>query len=284
MYVSCSLLACAKARYPTVAESLARLADLGFRAVDLDAFENWQHVNPSELAAGGEAAIDALAETIRASGLAVGGFNCGMSRQLTDPDPEAFARYRREFEALLGLAERVGCPSLTVQPGRAEEGREAGELLKLVARRLGELCDAAGPRGVSVGVEAHQGSLLEDPKVARRVFAELCPAAGLTYDPSHFAMQDIPLPETESLLRHAVHVHVRNAAPGKMQETMAHGVVDFDWLVAALKRCGYDGAVAIEYFSDFDPAFESVLALRDKLLACGVADGPSPHRTAKERR
>ena len=44
MYVSCSCLVCAKEDYPTVGQTLAAIRRLGFRAVDLDCFENWQHL------------------------------------------------------------------------------------------------------------------------------------------------------------------------------------------------------------------------------------------------
>jgi len=270
MYVSCSSLGCAKAAYPTVGDALGRIRELGFRTVDLAAFEGWQHVNPSELAAGGEAAIDELAGTIADSHLAVGSINCGMSVAITADDGEAFAQYRREFQALLALAGRIGCGNLTIQPGEPVEARDAAGVLSLVADRAGELGEMAKARGVSVGIEAHQGSILEDPAVAARMVAELCPAVGITYDPSHFAMQSIPLGETEALLARTVHVHVRNAAPGAMQATYADGAVDFDALIAALARHGYDGPVAIEYFNAFDADFASTLALRDRLVALGV--------------
>lgn len=270
MYVSCSLLCCRKAEYPTVAEALAKVRLLGFGAIDLDAFETWQHVRPSELAAGGEAAVAELAGTLAATGLKVGSFNCGMSVPVTAEGDEAFGQYRREFLALLDLARRVGCGNLTVQPGGPQEGRDGEEVMQLVAGRLAELCGAAGREGVSVGIEAHHGSLLEAPEAALRMVSELCPAAGLTYDPSHFAMQEIALPETAALLDRAVHVHVRNAGPGRMQETMAAGTVDFHWLIGALRARGYDGPVAIEYFSGFDADFASTRALRDRLRELGV--------------
>lgn len=271
MYVSCSCLVCAKKDYPTVEDALAKVRELGFGSFDLDAFENWQHVNPSELAAGGSAAVERLAAAIAASGLRAGSFNCGMSRPISEADAGAFEQYKREFAALLDLAKRVGCANLTIQPGSAgESDDDADALLKLVAERAAELCAMARPRGISVGLEAHQGSLLEKPAAALRMAAELCPAVGITYDPSHLVMQGIALPEAEALLDHAVHVHVRNASRGNMQATMADGTVDFAWLVAALKRRGYQGPLAIEYFNAFDADFTNTLALRDLLVELGV--------------
>lgn len=269
MYLSCSCLVCDQREYPGLPETLAKIRELGFRAFDLDAFENWQHVNPSDLAEADDAWMDGFAATLAGAQMRASSFNCGLSGSLTDGD--SFARCLGEFLALLDLAEEVGCENLTVQPGTAGEGQTLEAALETAAENLSELSEMARLRGISVGVEAHQGSILEAPEVALRFVRELCPSVGLTYDPSHFAMQDIALPDTEPLLDHTVHVHVRNASPGKMQDTMDRGVVDFAWLVSALKARGYAGALAIEYFNGFDEDFRSTLALRDLLVDLGVA-------------
>jgi sugar phosphate isomerase/epimerase len=83
-------------------------------------------------------------------------------------------------------------------------------------------------------------------------------------------MGDIPLRRTEGLLDYTVHVHVRNASLGKMQDTMANGNMDIEWLVSALKAHGYEGALSIEYFRDFDSDFVSTLALQRLLVELGV--------------
>jgi hypothetical protein len=46
MYISCSCLVCDYRKYPTIGESLRKIKELGFNAIDLGALENWQHVNP----------------------------------------------------------------------------------------------------------------------------------------------------------------------------------------------------------------------------------------------
>lgn len=96
------------------------------------------------------------------------------------------------------------------------------------------------------------------------------PGIGYTYDPSHFVMADIPLIRTEDLLDYTSHVHMRNASSGKMQDTMANGTVDIEWLVSSLKAHGYEGALSIEYFRDFDSDFANTLDLRRRLVELGV--------------
>lgn len=270
MYLACSTLVCRKDDYPEIGEVLRTIRELGFSRVDLAAFENWQNVNPSELAMGLEDWEDELVRTVKAEGLAVCSLNCGMSVQIPEADDRAWSQYRREFEALLALAQRLDCPNLTVQPGKSDPAEPDDVRLARVVDRLGELGDRAGGCGVSLGVEAHQGSLMEDPAVALAAMEQLAGRAGLTYDPSHFVMQDIPLGQTQPLLAHAVHVHVRDAAPGEMQAAFGGGLVDVGWLVPALGSIGYQGAVSIEYFNGFDGTFTSVRALRDRLTSLGV--------------
>jgi sugar phosphate isomerase/epimerase len=238
-------------------------------------FEGWQNVDPSSLAKGNQAWIEELSLALAESEMAVCSLNCGLSQALNDPEPAAYGQYQAEFQALLGLSRLVDCPNITIQPGNPRPDTELGRSLELVAARLSELAGMCGDSGVTLGVEAHQGSILEDPKEALHTIRQVWPAAGLTYDPSHFIMQGIPLSETEPLLDYSVHVHVRNASPGNMQETMLEGVVDFPWLIWALEKNGYTGPVTIEYFRGFDPDFANVLALRGQLLALEVKPGPA---------
>ena len=270
MYVSCSTLACTIEDCPDVRDVIFRIKGLGFGAFDLAAFEGWQNVNPSVLARGDEAWCGRLVEAVRQSGMRVSSINAGPSKPLNDPAPESFEQYRKEYAALCDLARSVGCANITVQPGRAMEGRDAGELFDAAAQHLAELAPLGEAGGVTLSVEGHQGSLLEKPADALRMMERLWPGVGFTYDPSHFCMQGIALGRTEALLDYTRHVHVRNASVGQMQETFEGGEIDFAWLVSALRDRGYEGAVTIEYFGGFDKDFTSTLALREALVGLGV--------------
>jgi sugar phosphate isomerase/epimerase len=273
MYLSCSCLVCAKPEYPTLADALAKIRELGFGAADLDVFENWQHVSPSELAAGGDEAVERVARTVAESGLDVDSMNCGPSRSLGDPAPESFAQYKAEFAALLALAERIGCPNITLQPGPVLADLPAGEQFAVTVDHLRELSAMAGDQDVLVSLEGHAGTIIERPESAVELMERVWPSVGFTYDPSHPVLQDIDLERTRPLLKFTDHVHVRNASSGQMQATMADGTVDFAWLVEALRSVEYFGAVAIEYFDGFDADFTSTLALRDRLRQLGVGEG-----------
>jgi sugar phosphate isomerase/epimerase len=67
-------------------------------------------------------------------------------------------------------------------------------------------------------------------------------------------MQGIDIRETGWLMDRARHVHLRDAAPGKIQAPFGEGTVDFDWVLGELEQRGYQGHFSIEYLEnkDFD--------------------------------
>jgi sugar phosphate isomerase/epimerase len=265
MYLSCST--CVHGDLD-LRDALDRIDALGFSAFDLFALENMGQVWPSRLAAG-DVDSAAIARTIRDSGLRVSSFNCGFSRALNDPDSSARDQVEAEFTPLLELAASAGCSVFTVQTGGYDNTIGRVESFDRSLEGLQRLVALGQGSGVQLSFEPHWGAVVEKPADALYMVKRLWPDVGITYDPSHFVMQtDIgPLADTEPLLEYTVHVHVRNASPGKMQASMDEGVVDFAWLVRSLQERGYEGAVAIEYL---ESAEADAMKLRDELVSLGV--------------
>lgn len=265
MYLSCSTCVYGDL---TLRDALDRIHALGFGAFDLFALENMGQIYPSRLAAG-DVDTAAIARTIHDSGLRVSSFNCGFSQALNDPDSAARHQVEAEFRCLLRLAALVECSVFTVQTGGYDDTIGRVESFDRALEGLQRLVSAAQGTGIRLSFEPHWGAVVEKPADALCMARRLWPDVGITYDPSHFVMQpDIDsLEETEPLLDYSVHVHVRNASPGKMQVSMDEGVVDFAWLVTALRARGYEGAVAIEYL---ESAESEAVKLRDELISLRV--------------
>jgi len=264
MYVSCS--SCVEAHLP-LPQALARIAELGFGQVDLFVIEHMEHISPAQLAAEPSMA-GAIAGAIGRAGLGVSSLNCGFSVPFAEM-ASARVQMEREYRAMLGLAEAVGCPLLTTGIGTYEERASRVESCDQVLAGLSHLAGLATDRQVRLSFEPHFGSPAEKPADALYLAKRVWPDVGVTYDASHFTMQPEvgPLMVTEPLLAYTVHVHVRNAAPCRMQAGMEEGTVDFPWLVEALRRRNYAGALAIEYL---DGAEEEALKLREVLAGLGV--------------
>lgn len=264
MHVSCS--SCVEA-HRALPEALARIAELGFRQVDLFLIEHMKHISPAELAAE-PGMVGAITTAIQAAGIEVSSLNCGFSVPFVEA-ASARAQMEREHRAILKLAEAVRCPLLTIGIGTYDERVGRVESFDRVVAGLNWLAGLTRNPQPRLSFEPHFGSPAEKPADALYLAKRVWPDVGVTYDPSHFAMQpDVgPLTMTEPLLAYTVHVHVRNAAPDRMQAPMAEGTVDFPWLVAALRRRSYAGALAIEYL---DGAEEEALKLREVLAGLGV--------------
>ncbi|MHC5034300.1 MAG: sugar phosphate isomerase/epimerase family protein [Planctomycetota bacterium] len=246
--------------------AVLRLRELGFRYVDVFVFDDYAHLGPSRLAAGNRDEAEALMDAVVQSGMRVSSLNCLLSGVAAVPGTRA--QVGKEYLALLEVAEEVGCPNLTVQVGGILEGQDFAAAFDAARDGLLWLHSLAEDRSTTLSFEAHVGSVVEKPAEALRMAESLWPAVGVSYDPSHFAMQEIPFEDTEPLLEYAVHVHVRNASPGRMVAPMAEGTVDFPRLVAALNERRYEGAVAIEYLDPEDEA--DVVTLRDLLVQLAV--------------
>jgi sugar phosphate isomerase/epimerase len=218
-------------RYP-LSERLGRLADLGFEAVDLAAFEGWTGPQPSELAADADVA-DGVADAVAASGLDPVAINAGLG------DADRVGRVR----AVAGLADRLGAPVVTVQAGGTETDRTAD------IARVEELAAAVAGYDATLTVETHVDTHTETPAGAR-AYADVLP---LTLDPSHFVVRGHPA-VPDGVVDAVAHVHVRQAGDSweAIQRPPASGRLDVPGLVETLRTADYDGALTVEYLDSLD--------------------------------
>jgi sugar phosphate isomerase/epimerase len=127
---------------------------------------------------------------------------------------------------------------LTIGTGRTgDEDRQA--VLDRLVERLGHAVAVAGEAGMTLALETHAGSIAVYPEVDRELVTR-CPGLKLTYDPSHFIADCVPVEETLDLLNHAAHVHLRNARVGHFQETMDRGLLDIPWIIDRILESGWD--------------------------------------------
>jgi len=127
---------------------------------------------------------------------------------------------------------RAGCTTMPLYERRGEDRfDEAVAMLRAEPRARLE----PGPRSVADSIEKVEALI------------DAVPGLRLTVDTGHVtAWGEDPV----RLLRHADHVQLRQAAPGKPQLHVDEedGVVDFAAVLAELDRLDYAGLVSIEYF------------------------------------
>jgi sugar phosphate isomerase/epimerase len=271
IYIACSTGICST---KSLEEACALIRDLGFTRVDPLAMEGW-HIKPSRLVAdAGREAEDfrALLDQYQLECVAI---NLGFLHNLAACTPDQFKTNLDVVRGACVLARAVGTSILTVGTGNTGNG-DRGTLIERLTERLGQVVSVAQQAGMIVALETHAGSIAVYPQVDLELI-QRCPGLKLTYDPSHFIADRVPVEDTLDLLQHAVHVHLRNARVGHFQERMAKGLLDIPWIVEQIVASGYEGAISIEYIEDCGgiqegyEVQEEVVALKQVLMDKGLA-------------
>jgi len=230
---------------------VARLLELlEFRHIDLCIAEGDRDVMGQAVEADPDAVADADRKACEAANLSVVDVFCHLGRTAFDrpvntPDAAQRARNRTRFQAYLRYAVGVAAEGLTISPGiRWDSIADGG--FDPACQELAHYARSAGELGVRLSVEPHLDAIASEPESAARLVRQV-PGLTLTVDYSHFVAQGVDQGAVHALLPLAGHVHLRQAAPGRLQVGEDEGVIDFDAVVDRLAATGYRGALALEY-------------------------------------
>jgi sugar phosphate isomerase/epimerase len=244
---SCTSFSFPLLRLPAVARLLSVLE---FRHIDLCVADGDRDVRAQVVEADPEAAAGADRKACEAAGLSVVDIFCHLGRSAFDrpvntPDAAERRRNRERFSAYVKYAAAAGAEGVTMSPGRHwAEIADGG--FDLACGELAVYTGWAGARGLRLSVEPHLDSIAAEPDSAARL-VERVPGLTLTVDYSHFVARGTDPAAVHPLLPLAGHVHVRQAAPGKLQAAQDEGVIDFGAVLDRLADLGYRGALTLEY-------------------------------------
>lgn len=194
-------------------------------------------------------APEAVAAEVRALGLPTPSYFHMFGPDLTSrncADPDALDANLRDFERVLAFCEAAAIRTIFVSPGRINPGQSPERSLSASARALGKMAVTAHTRGIALTIEPHVTSNAESPSAVLRLLS-MADGLGLTLDPSHLIFLGHTQAEIEALIPWARHVHLRQARPGRLQERLELGTLNFPALVSALRAGGYDGWLTLEY-------------------------------------
>jgi sugar phosphate isomerase/epimerase len=245
-------LACADFTFPLLSheQSLDVISMLGFDGVDIGLFEGRSHLHPSrEFADPGAAAT--LRRRTADRGLRVADVFLQM-----DPDFHAFAvnhpdAARREkardwFMRTLEYVSACESPHVTALPGVLFDEEAPADSLARCHDELAWRVEQSKSAGIVFGVEAHVGSLAQNPELALQL-VESVAGLTLTLDYTHFTRDGVPDSQIEPLIAHASHFHVRGACQNRLQCSFKDNVIDYARVVDVMQNVGYSGYVGVEY-------------------------------------
>ena len=231
LHVACSTLCFTQL---PLDEALRRIAQLGFRYVDLGV-QAWAHASATELALSGEGFGDTLQRGLEQAGVALSAMNVGLERA-------ASVSLEEQTAAVAALAASHDLPAICIN------APTNGTPLEAAIDELRLLAAVADRYGVTLCLETHIGCLTELPAVAVRL-AESAPNLGLALDPSHFYAGPWQGRDFSATYPHTRIVHLRDAgnSPDRILVPPGEGCVDFSALLRGLVQVGYSGPLAVEY-------------------------------------
>lgn len=234
-------------RHLPLDEALAEIRRLGFTEIDLGALPGVCDHVPYVL---DDAAVAAVAATVRASGLTVRSVNADVG-DLNRPlgEDQQVARFAH-VDRLIALCRAIGSTGLVLPNGALDHqpivSLEAD--LDLVAAQLAAIEQRTRAAGLRLWVEApHYFRLCHDLDRTALLLDRLPPGIGVICDVSHIVASGSTPPAFVELAGDRIsHVHIRDAEPGYIHHSVGRGQVDFPAAVAALRAIGYQGRFALE--------------------------------------
>lgn len=235
-------------RHQQLHEALATIAGLGFTEIDLGALPGVCDHVPYEL---DPAAVDAVAETVRGSGLRVRSIN-GDIGDLNQPvSAESRVARDRHLDMLGALTSATGASALVLPCGaighRPLESLDAD--LDLVARGLTRAAAWADRHGVEVWTESlHFHRLCWNLERAQQLTDRIAETpVRVVMDFSHIvASGGDPCEFVDRFADRIAHVHIRDAVPGNINVSVGRGRADFARGLKSLADAGYAGHFALE--------------------------------------
>jgi len=242
-------IACSTSAFRTsLDKALERVAGLGFRYVDLITIGGWDHVDADRLVSDWDREADRVEGLLNAAGMVPLALNVAVET-LHDRTPAVCRARSRKLDAVVRLMKRLGVLVASFYPGYKTADRPWSAVCEDEAATLEEMMALGTTNGVTLALEFHFDTPFQTVEQCTRLIDRV-PGLPVAFDPSHFAMQGPSMDQAAPLIDRAVHVHVRDAAPSKMQAACGQGSVNIPALIARLKHRDYNGVISVEYLPD----------------------------------
>jgi sugar phosphate isomerase/epimerase len=267
----------------SVQDSLERIADLGFKGVEIMC--DRPHLYPPDFK---NEALDAIRAILEHRRLRVTNLNSFTLFAVGDtylpswvePDPDRRdIRVRHTLECL-EVARSLGADNISIPPGGPlEPGMHREEAFGLFHAGLDQVMPTAEALGIKVLVEPEPDLLMERTSEVKPFIREIrSPMIGLNFDIGHFfcAGED-PSIALEELFEWVGHMHVEDIAATREHNHLiaGQGAIDFEAVFKTMARLGYDRDISLELYPYIDTPDEAGQASREHLLPIFSAAGLS---------
>ncbi|MGA7339146.1 MAG: sugar phosphate isomerase/epimerase family protein [Terracidiphilus sp.] len=195
--------------------------------------------------------------------LAFSGAACGVS--MVQPDAAKRADSVSEIEKWVDVTEQLGASHLRIFAGKLPEGAALNDAITWVVEAMKAACDYSGRKGITLGVEDHEG-VTQNADICVEIMQRVnSPYAGINLDITNFITtpaQDA-YSQIAACIPYATNIHIRDRFYDRTP-------VDMDRVWRIFAQAGHQGYVSAEYessSSDSLPPAAGVPKLVDKIQA-----------------
>lgn len=235
----------------TMEDFIRKGVELRCDGVDMTAYW-WKSTEPAYLAG--------LRHLAFKSGMPFSGAACGSS--MVQADAAKRAQVLEEIKKWVDATELLGAPHLRIFAGKLPPGATASQGLDWCVEILKPAADYAGKKGITLGVEDHDG-VTQSADVCLEIMHRVdSPYAGINLDISNFvaASDEDQYRQIELCIPHATHTHIRDRFGDSGHP------IDLDRVWRLFAEGGFKGYMSIEYEGEED-AMTGVPKLLDRMRA-----------------
>jgi sugar phosphate isomerase/epimerase len=172
--------------------------------------------------------------------VAFSGCACGVS--MVQGDAQKRADSVREIEKWVDVADELGASHLRIFAGVLPEGASIKDAVDWTVEAMKAACDYSGKKGITLGVEDHEG-VTQSADLCIEIMQRVnSPYAGINLDITNF----IPTPTQDAYAQiaacipYATNIHIRD-------HFYDHSAVDMDRVWQIFAQAGHQGFVSAEY-------------------------------------
>ena len=196
---------------------------------------------------------------------AVGFSGCACGVSMVQPDAAKRADSLSEIKKWVDVTGELGASHLRIFAGKLPEGARMEDAVDWVVEAMKATCDYSGGKGITLGVEDHEG-VTQSAELCVEIMQRVnSPWAGINLDITNF----IPTPTQDAYAQiaacipYATNIHIRDHFYDRTP-------VDMDRVWRIFAGAGHQGYVSAEYeasFPDSLPSSAGVPLLVDEIRA-----------------
>ncbi len=222
----------------TMEDFIRKGVDLRTDGVDMTGYW-WKSMDPSY--------VTGLRHLAFKNGMMFSGAACGSS--MVQADSAKREQILDEIKKWTDATAILGAPHLRIFAGKAPAGVTVAQALDWCVETMKPACDYAATKGVTLGVENHDG-ITQTADVCLELMRRVdSPCGGINLDITNFVADsdEDQYRQIEACIPYATHTHIRDRFGD------SHHLIDFDRVWQMFAKGGYKGFMSVEYEGDEDP-------------------------------